>query len=106
MASAVPIFISCSPEHDDSSERYNESSERRKVLFDDLSRRFDATQLSPSIWAFLQVGDVETIRLHTANAEAWSNMYLADPTGAGIHAPLEDRATSAIRLWFQSQKCT
>jgi hypothetical protein len=85
--------------NDDSVEHFNERSDARERLFRDAARRLDATQLSSQIWAFLQIGDLETVRNLTQSKGSWEAIYPSDDEeGTALN---EHRAKDAICLWAQ-----
>jgi hypothetical protein len=95
------LWVSCMSD-DDSVERFSERSDARERLFRCAPSRLNATQLSSPIWAFLQVGDLETVRDLTRSKGAWEAVYLSDDeNGLALN---EHRAKDAICLWAQRKK--
>jgi len=68
---SIPSWIDCCPEQ--GIEGYTERSDERRQVFEDVATRLD-TEVSPWIWAFLQVADLEHVRWITASNFAWNAM--------------------------------
>ena len=82
------------PEND--VERFSERSLERLQFFGKTASPFPVTQLSPLVWAFFQVGDLEALQGLTLTDITWKNVY------AESEQTLPEReALDAIRLWIQ-----
>ncbi|KAL1607695.1 hypothetical protein SLS60_002630 [Paraconiothyrium brasiliense] len=89
---STPSWTDCCPEQD--VERFSERSTERRQVFQDAATRLD-TGISPSIWAFLQVADLERVKQITQNEFSWDTM-----TEDSI-STYPSQAKDALRLWKQ-----
>ena len=84
---------------------YNDRSDERQAFFEDLAQRFDTTKLSPPIYAFLQVGNLETLRTHAENVKSWQALFHSSPESETSEENANElRARYAVYLWSQSGK--
>ena len=88
-------WVSCRPEDD--AERFSERSDERRQLFEDASRRLPTASLSPLLWAFFQVGDVESLQELCVNKASWNNVF-----NELYESGFGKKAKDAIRLWRQA----
>jgi hypothetical protein len=88
----VAKWIDCMPE--DGVEGFTERSDERRQVFEDAAQRLP-TELSPLVWAFLQVGNLEQVKECTANDFSW--MAVHDKR----ESALESRAKNAVLFWKQ-----
>ncbi|KAL5446551.1 hypothetical protein PMIN06_007723 [Paraphaeosphaeria minitans] len=70
--SASP-WIDCRPEH--GIEAYSERSTERRQVFEDAASRLDLACLPPSVWAFLQVADLDSVKELTLMDVSWKMMF-------------------------------
>lgn len=63
-------WVSCMPEDD--VESFTERSDERSHVFEDAATRLSTAKLSPLVWAFLQVGDLEMVKMTTQNNVSWN----------------------------------
>lgn len=83
-------WIDCCQEQDD--ERFSERSTERRQVFEDAAARLD-TMIPPSVWAFLQVTDLEIVKKMTQSDVSW---LLMDSDSS----VWSSRAKDALRLWI------
>lgn len=84
-------WIDCCQEQDD--ERFSERSTERRQVFEDAAARLD-TMIPPSVWAFLQVTDLEIVKKMTQSDVSWLLMDSESSVWSS-------RAKDALRLWTQ-----
>ena len=84
-------WIDCCQEQDD--ERFSERSTERRQVFEDAAARLD-TMIPPSVWAFLQVTDLEIVKKITQSDVSWFSMD-------SDTSVWPSRAKDALRLWTQ-----
>jgi len=92
-------WVSCRPEDDDEPERFSERSDGRRKLFEDASRRLPTASLSPLVWAFFQVGNLESLQELCQNKASWNNVF-----NESKKPVFEMEAKDAIRLWRQARQ--
>ncbi len=92
-------WVSCMPEDD--VEHLTERSDERRQLFEDISNRLPASQLSPLVWAFFQVGNLDQLRQLASTRISWMIVYVETESSY-----LERGAEDTIRLWMQSSAAT
>ncbi|KAF9731677.1 hypothetical protein PMIN01_10694 [Paraphaeosphaeria minitans] len=88
--SASP-WIDCRPEH--GIEAYSERSTERRQVFEDAASRLDLACLPPSVWAFLQVADLDSVKELTLMDVSWK-MMISEGGWAS-------RVKDALLLWKQ-----
>lgn len=89
---STPSWTDCRPEQD--VESYSERSTERGKVFADAASRLDIL-IPPSTWAFLQVADLERVKLITQNEVSWKTMQL------GTLASISSIVNDTLRLWKQ-----
>src|SRR5436305_6586322 len=87
-------WVYCMPEDD--VEHFSERSDERRQFFEDTASRLPTTELSPLIWAFFQVGNLERLRDHAHSDVSWKGVFLESKPSL-----LELEAKDAILLWRQ-----
>ena len=92
---SVINWVSCVPEDD--VESFTERSEERRQVFKEAATRLPTTELSPLVWAFLQVGDLERVKEIAQNKASWISVK----DNSGDEAALEYKAKDAVLLWKQ-----
>jgi len=85
-------WVSCMPEDD--VESFTERSEERRQVFEDAARRLD-TEISPLVWAFLQVGGLEQVKDIAHSEYSWRTVK------APRESIFECEAKDAVLLWKQ-----
>lgn len=81
---------------EDDVDHFTERSTKRGQLFDDAAQRLPTTKLSPVLWSFLQICDLEKLKNLTQNTESWNNIYRE------VRMALSEyEAIDAVRLWKQ-----
>jgi hypothetical protein len=89
---STPSWTDCCPEQD--AERFSERSTERRQIYEDAADQLD-TDISPSIWAFLQVADLEQVKKITHSEVSWNIMR------EGSMITYSSKAKDALRLWKQ-----
>jgi hypothetical protein len=85
-------WTNCCPEQ--GVEGFSERSTERRQVFEDAANRLD-TGISPWIWAFLQVADLEQVKKLTSSDISWNTVT------QGTMSDYSLRAKDALRLWKQ-----
>lgn len=85
-------WIDCCPEQ--GSEAYSERSTERRQVFEDAVSRLD-TSVPPSIWAFLQVANLEQVKQFAVSQVYWNMLK------EGRWSTHFKMAKDALRLWKQ-----
>lgn len=57
-------------------EVFTERSDERRQIFEDAASRLPTTELSPLVWAFLQVCDLDSVNSFALNETAWKLVKL------------------------------
>ncbi|KAI9691941.1 MAG: hypothetical protein M1822_008014 [Bathelium mastoideum] len=81
---------------EDDVEHFSERSNERNQFFEETANHLPVTQLSPLLWAFFQVGDLEALKDIAHSKVSWDNVYCEEDVALS-----ERRALDAIRLWKQ-----
>jgi hypothetical protein len=82
----------CCPEQ--GAEGFSERSTERRQVFEDAASRLD-TGIPPSMWAFLQVADLEHVKNFTHSEVSWNTVKEGQWS---IHS---SKSKDALRLWKQ-----
>ncbi|KAF2450490.1 hypothetical protein P171DRAFT_348345 [Karstenula rhodostoma CBS 690.94] len=85
-------WTDCCPEQGD--ESYSERSTERRQVFEDAASRLD-TGVPPSIWAFLQVADLDQVKQITHSKFSWNTMK------EGQWLVYSRKVKDALLLWKQ-----
>lgn len=82
---------------EDTLQDFNERSTERRQLSDEISSSLPATKLSPLVWTWCQVCDLDQMRKLAYDELTWNNLYTKD------EQPFADKhALDAVKLWMQS----
>ncbi|KAJ4299170.1 hypothetical protein N0V90_004414 [Kalmusia sp. IMI 367209] len=90
---SATLWVDCRPEDD--FESFTERSDERRQFFEDTAQQFPTTELSPLVWAFFQVGNLEQLKEIATNKVSW--MSVKDIEESSI----EKKAKDAVLLWKQ-----
>ncbi|KAF2178179.1 hypothetical protein K469DRAFT_731840 [Zopfia rhizophila CBS 207.26] len=86
-------WVSCMPE--DGVESFTERSDERRQVFEDAARRLPTAELSPLVWAFLQVDGLEQVKGIVQNRYSWRTVKDTHESIFGCEAK------DAVLLWKQ-----
>ncbi|KNG49415.1 hypothetical protein TW65_03585 [Stemphylium lycopersici] len=91
---ALPVWHNVRPEADE--ENFTQRSEARRNLFEEARMNGQYTMLDPTVWAFLQVGDLDKVKIKIQRH--WEFLASDEPD---FSSQVTDGILDAVRLWRQ-----